>query len=175
MKRLVLLPLAVACGGRSAAPPAAEAITGVEPPPAPPASQAYDAVPVAATEVVPAAATDPAQAPLGAWQSERCGERGWVRALALEADGTWEGRDLVSPCPPDVTCIWSGIVEHEGTWQAVEPIGTAALTLAASQPVTPPGGAMAPPSTLRRVDTGAMDDLGCTYTPLPSLPGRVTR
>jgi hypothetical protein len=27
------------------------------------------------------------------------------------------GQDLVSPCPANVACVWSGIIPFEGTWK----------------------------------------------------------
>jgi hypothetical protein len=41
-------------------------------------------------------------------------------------DGTFVKRDLVSPCPPDAVCFWSGIVTNTGTWN----VGGTAVNLA---------------------------------------------
>ncbi|MCK6570521.1 hypothetical protein L6V77_05335, partial [Myxococcota bacterium] len=62
--------------------------------------------------------------------------------LTLSADGTWQGQDRVSPCPPDATCMWSGIVEHRGTWQATELAGAVRLQIDQSQPSQAPGGGL---------------------------------
>lgn len=53
---------------------------------------------------------------VGAWSSARCGERKYVRELELTADGTFRSADLVSPCPKGAVCVWSGIVNREGTY-----------------------------------------------------------
>jgi len=50
------------------------------------------------------------------WTSEPCGDRAYPRELTFAPDFTYSGRDLVSPCPPEATCIWDGIVEFRGTW-----------------------------------------------------------
>lgn len=52
----------------------------------------------------------------GRWKSLPCSGRDYVRELNLYQDGTYEARDLVSPCPEGATCIWSGIEVHKGTW-----------------------------------------------------------
>ena len=40
----------------------------------------------------------------------------WEVQWTFAADGTFEKRDLVSPCPAGATCFWSGIVTNSGTW-----------------------------------------------------------
>lgn len=57
----------------------------------------------------------------GSWTSAECGDRTYQRILTLQADGTYEMVDLVSPCPPGVQCIWSGIITSSGTWEALGP------------------------------------------------------
>jgi hypothetical protein len=117
----------------------------------------------------PALATAAAQALVGTWTSTSCGERAWPRVLTLASDGTWQGQDRVSPCPPGVTCMWSGIVEHRGTWQATELAGAVRLEIEQSQPSQAPGGGL-PPASLRRQDGQVQDDQGCTYTEGPPGP-----
>ncbi len=51
------------------------------------------------------------------WLGEPCGERAYPRELTFTPDFRYHGRDLISPCPEGVTCIWSGILEYTGTWQ----------------------------------------------------------
>lgn len=46
------------------------------------------------------------------------GTNQWDIEWAFEADGTFTKTDLVAPCPPDVACVWSGIVTNTGTWAA---------------------------------------------------------
>lgn len=54
----------------------------------------------------------------GVWLSDGCGPgRGWQRLLSFSADGTYAQQDYVAPCPPDVICVWSGIVLASGNWR----------------------------------------------------------
>ncbi len=52
------------------------------------------------------------------WSSASCGERGYERRITLREDGTYKGVDLVSPCPPNARCVWSGVIHYSGTWVA---------------------------------------------------------
>ena len=54
---------------------------------------------------------------IGRWRSARCGERAYERWLELGTDGTFTADDRVSPCPPKVACVWSGIVHRTGSYQ----------------------------------------------------------
>lgn len=56
---------------------------------------------------------------LGVWTSPSCGARTYARTLQFDRGSAFEAQDLVSPCPPKVQCIWSGIVGNKGTY-AVE-------------------------------------------------------
>lgn len=56
---------------------------------------------------------------LGIWTSPSCGARTYARTLQFDRGSAFEAQDLVSPCPPKVQCIWSGIVGNKGTY-AVE-------------------------------------------------------
>ncbi|AUX46416.1 uncharacterized protein SOCE26_079220 [Sorangium cellulosum] len=58
--------------------------------------------------------------PVGEWISPSCGTRKYARTIRFDARGTFLGQDLVSPCPPDVVCIWSGIVSTRGTYTVEE-------------------------------------------------------
>ena len=53
---------------------------------------------------------------VGNWESPHCGNRAHKRQLHLRKDHRFEGRDHLSPCPPEKKCIWSGIVHFEGSW-----------------------------------------------------------
>ncbi|WP_327351232.1 hypothetical protein [Streptomyces sp. NBC_01304] len=55
----------------------------------------------------------------GTWVSPASGDRGYPREVDFDASGTFRVRDLVSPCPPKVQCVWSGINSAQGTY-AVE-------------------------------------------------------
>lgn len=82
-------------------------------PPSPP--ETPEATPLTGT-----APTGPASVPAwlpGTWTSPACGERTWPREVDLQPDGAFSARDLVSPCPPGVRCIWSGIIDWQGTWR----------------------------------------------------------
>jgi hypothetical protein len=52
----------------------------------------------------------------GKYTSPSCDERKYPRELDLGADGQFTSRDLVSPCPPDRECYWSGVVQRKGTF-----------------------------------------------------------
>jgi hypothetical protein len=57
---------------------------------------------------------------VGSWSSPSCGARRYPRSLQFNGDSTFAARDLVSPCPPDVVCVWSGIVHTRGTYVVEE-------------------------------------------------------
>ena len=54
---------------------------------------------------------------LGTWTSPSCGSRRYERRLTLESGGRVRGEERVSPCPPNVPCVWSGVVPWQGTWR----------------------------------------------------------
>jgi hypothetical protein len=53
---------------------------------------------------------------IGTWSSPSCGDRRYERAIQFDISDNFHAQDLVSPCPPDVACIWSGIVYTEGRY-----------------------------------------------------------
>ena len=53
---------------------------------------------------------------VGTWSSPSCGKRTYARKIQFDLGGSFTGMDLVSPCPPDVVCFWSGIVHRKGTY-----------------------------------------------------------
>jgi hypothetical protein len=57
---------------------------------------------------------------VGSWISPSCGERTYARKIQFNSDGTFGAQDLVSPCPPDVVCLWSGILYHRGSYEVLE-------------------------------------------------------
>lgn len=76
--------------------------------------------PAASGPTTPAQATTPAQgdeALLGAWRSAACGSRKYERVLSFAKDGSFTAEDRVSPCPPRVACIWSGIIHRKGAFK----------------------------------------------------------
>ncbi|HSO00313.1 MAG TPA: hypothetical protein VLS89_18600 [Candidatus Nanopelagicales bacterium] len=62
----------------------------------------------------PAAAED--RTVVGTWRSASCGERKYERVITFNADGSFAAQDRVSPCPPGVQCVWSGIVNRRGEY-----------------------------------------------------------
>jgi len=52
----------------------------------------------------------------GTYTSPNCGARTYERKITINADGTFAAQDLVSPCPPGTQCVWSGIVNRQGTY-----------------------------------------------------------
>lgn len=97
--------------------------TATTPPPTPSTTPTTTA-PSATTTPTVAPTTTPTATPatgqelqwVGAWRSASCGDRKYARQLSLNADKTFRAEDLVSPCPPKATCVWSGIVFWSGKW-----------------------------------------------------------
>lgn len=54
---------------------------------------------------------------VGQWLGPPCGARPYSRVIELAKGGAVNGEDLVSPCPPDTPCAWSGIIPFGGTWK----------------------------------------------------------
>ena len=135
----------------------------VEPPPPPPPPE------------VPA--PPPPEQPEGAdgtrfvavWTSPECGERSYERRITLNPDFTFVGEDLVSPCPPDTECAWSGVVTWTGRWAITGP----ALSLTEESAVNGEMG-MARPSELKHSRGAALTeqagDLTCAYTQVTTRP-----
>lgn len=53
---------------------------------------------------------------IGSWRSPSCGERTYERRFHFNPSKTFAAEDLVSPCPPDVVCFWSGILYYKGSY-----------------------------------------------------------
>lgn len=133
-----------------------------EPPPAPtgPATPApTETAPPTATATTPAPTVDIT----GTWKSPACGTRKYERQITFAADGTFSATDLVSPCPPNVRCIWSGIVNRSGkytsagdtiTFTSVEPQNTRGAPFPASLTIDP-----ATHAPVERADDGS----SCVY------------
>lgn len=87
--------------------------------PTPSASPTPTQTPTQTPTSAPSTTTVPAgkAAVEGNWFSSACGARKYGRNLSLNADGTFTSEDLVSPCPPKVQCVWSGIVNRDGKWK----------------------------------------------------------
>ena len=113
---------------------------------------------------------------VGSWISPACGRRTYVRQIEFNTDGKFAAQDLVSPCPPDVVCFWSGILHTLGTYE----VRNETIELKLAQPRI--GGGFPFPTTLELdPTTGAPTELApeggrCVYsrgtaTP-PPRPGR---
>ena len=57
---------------------------------------------------------------LGSWVSPACGQRTYVRQIEFNPNGKFVAQDLVSPCPRDVVCFWSGIIHTLGSYRVEE-------------------------------------------------------
>ncbi|WP_437736637.1 hypothetical protein [Sorangium sp. So ce1335] len=129
---VALLTSLVACTGNGPREPSTEPAAPAPPTaPAPPATPAPSAptapAPTGDAPTTPAsaspspAASSPAvsgdEALLGSWTSAACGARKYERVLALAQGGTFVAEDRVSPCPPRVACIWSGIIHRKGAFK----------------------------------------------------------
>ncbi len=51
----------------------------------------------------------------GTYESPHCGDRKYLREVTFDATN-FTATDLVSPCPANVDCVWSGIVNRKGTY-----------------------------------------------------------
>jgi len=57
---------------------------------------------------------------LGSWQNGSCGTRKYTRNITLFSDNRFEAADLIAPCPPEVRCVWSGVISWRGTFTFAE-------------------------------------------------------
>lgn len=108
----LLLPFASACIVEQSPPPRRNY-------PPPPAGQPGPTPPPGYPGNPPGPPPAPPSSPanvVGTWISPACGGRTYVRKIQLNNGGTFEALDLVSPCPPKVACMWSGIVTNKGTY-----------------------------------------------------------
>lgn len=64
---------------------------------------------------------------VGAWQSGPCGARKYPRWITIDAGGVLRGQERISPCPPNVACVWSGIIPWQGAWKKAD--GGIAITV----------------------------------------------
>jgi len=64
--------------------------------------------------------TDAPESLVGSWTSPFCAHRSYARKIQFDEAGKFVAQDLVSPCPPDVVCFWSGILNHRGSYEVVE-------------------------------------------------------
>ncbi len=94
------------------------------------------------TGTPPATTGDPSGNTAGKWagsyKSASCGDRKYERLLSLRDNGSFNGEDRVSPCPPGAQCIWSGIVMWQGRFEVTD---TAVVLTRSDQPGGGPAGA----------------------------------
>ncbi|MCP4920327.1 MAG: hypothetical protein GY913_25785 [Proteobacteria bacterium] len=138
--------LMLACSGK--------ATTETEAPPPPPPPEVVEDVEVVDEVGHPPEEVEPDSHPVAAsWRGEACGARAYPRELTFLPDFRYQGRDLVSPCPEGATCVWSGIVQFEGTWKDDGPF----LTL--TETSTDGAGQGSPrPTVLRRAQSGHLTE-----------------
>ena len=106
--------------------------------PAPPPVGATPATPPA-TPATPATTMQPRTPPPstagvvllsldGTWESPSCGSRTYPRRITFAEAASFIAEDLVSPCPKGTTCVWSGIINRQGTYRVEK--DTVTLTVA---------------------------------------------
>lgn len=95
---LAFVALSCACSTATAPPPAEGTAPGATP----------------AVSFKGAAPSGAAPGVAGSWSSPSCGPRAYERRLTLDPAGGLVAVDRVSPCPPSVVCVWSGIVARRG-------------------------------------------------------------
>ena len=64
----------------------------------------------------------------GTWESPSCGSRTYPRRITFAEAASFIAEDLVSPCPKGTTCVWSGIINRQGTYRVEK--DTVTLTVA---------------------------------------------
>jgi len=142
-----LFLLALACASDPPPPTALEAATSG------PARPAID------VPTVPTMLGDvPGVAFLGDWTSAPCAGRAFSRNLRFEKENTYAGLDLVSPCPPNAQCAWSGMVAYAGLWKQE---GNKLYLREIGSPTA--AGSPHPTEVISTVD-GTLLENGCTYT-----------
>ncbi|CAN92663.1 hypothetical protein predicted by Glimmer/Critica [Sorangium cellulosum So ce56] len=172
----LLAPLA-ACTVNGPREPAPEPSSPVEPPeplstaapsaPAPQASATVTATTPAPATTARTATTAPGEEALfGTWSSAACGPRKYERRLSLAKDGSFVAEDRVSPCPPNVACVWSGIVHRKGAFKRAD----STLLLSVSEGSQGPGAHPFPTTLTLDPSTGALAETGeggafCPYAP----------
>jgi len=172
----LLAPLA-ACTVNGPREPAPEPSSPVEPPeplstaapgtPTPQASATATATTQAPATTARTATTAPGEEALfGTWSSAACGPRKYERRLSLAKDGSFVAEDRVSPCPPNVVCVWSGIVQRKGAFKRAD----RTLLLSVSEGSQGPGAHPFPTTLTIDPSTGALAETGEGGAPCPYAP-----
>ncbi|WP_433935671.1 hypothetical protein AB3662_13110 [Sorangium cellulosum] len=144
-----------------AEPPTASAPTTQAPTTAAPTT----AAPTASGPTTPAQATTPApggDALLGTWKSAACAPRKYERVLSFAKDGSFTAEDRVSPCPPRVACVWSGIVHRKGAFKRSGDTVSLSVAEASQGPGVQPF-----PTTLTVDAAGGLAEAGENGKPCP--------
>jgi hypothetical protein len=110
----------------------------------------------------------PGVAFVGDWTSPGCAGRTFARNLRFESDNSYAGVDLVSPCPPDTECVWSGLVGYAGIWKQE---GNKLQLREIGAPTAP--GSPHPTEVISTFD-GTLMENGCTYTKGLAVPPGMT-
>ena len=101
---------------------------------------------------------------IGTWVSSACDTRTYRREIRFARDGKVDTKDLISPCAPRVQCIWSGIVDHHGTYT----VDAGAITMDLELPADGPGAGPFPTSLEIEKSTSAPVETTagarCVYT-----------
>jgi hypothetical protein len=140
--------------------------------PSAPAEAAQAPATITATTHAPAAPTPTAatasgeEALFGMWSSAACGPRKYERLLSFARDGSFVAEDRVSPCPPRVVCIWSGVIHRKGAFKRSD----RTLLLSVSEASHGPGAQPFPTTLTIDPSTGSLAETGeggnlCPYTP----------
>ena len=99
-------------------------------PPAP----TVTAVPTAPTPVPSTPPATGSASLLGTWESASCGDRAYPRQITFADATTFSAEDLVSPCPKGTACIWSGILNTQGTYTVEKDVITLRVQKASTGP-----------------------------------------
>ncbi|XXV30081.1 hypothetical protein WME87_14675 [Sorangium sp. So ce1389] len=154
-------------------PPPTQAPTGSAPTQAPtgsaptqaPTGSAPRQAPTGSASTTPAPTTTPGpgeEALLGTWRSAACAPRKYERVLSFAKGGSFAAEDRVSPCPPRVACIWSGIIHRKGAFKR----SGDAVSLSVAEASRGPGGQPFP-TTLTIDASGAPAETGADGKPCP--------
>jgi hypothetical protein len=113
-----------AAGSPAQATPGNPASPVVTVPATPPVAAAPPATPTAPATGAQPSAPLPITAPAvtlitldGTWESASCGARAYPRRITFAEAARFIAEDLISPCPKGVSCIWSGIINRQGTYR----------------------------------------------------------
>jgi hypothetical protein len=127
--------------------------------------------PPATASPTPTAAPGATGSLVGSWTSASCGERAYPRQITFAEGGTFQAADLVSPCPPKVVCVWSGIINYKGRFA----VSGSSVTLTVQDGGAGPGGRPFPTSlglSANGAPLETADGKSCTYAPQPNEGGK---